>query len=67
MRRRPHPGVRGRALADAARQAGPTARVDPDEAVDIAGDPVTDAGGETQSDLLARELGATVIDEYTEN
>jgi hypothetical protein len=59
--------VRGRALADAARQAGPRARVDPDEAVDVAGDPVTDPGGETQSDLLARELGATVIDEYTES
>ena len=59
--------MRGRALADAARQGGPSAKTNPDEAVDIAGDPVTDAGGETQSDLLARELGATVIDEYTEN
>jgi DNA polymerase-3 subunit gamma/tau len=63
----PAPRMRGRALADAARQAGPSAKVDPDEAVDITGDPVTDTGGETQSDLLARELGATVIDEYTEN
>ena len=59
----PHSAGRGRARLAQYAGAAAVPAGNPDDSVDVNGDDV-DNSGESQTDLLAREFGATVIEEY---